>query len=537
MVDYKEYFPYPEIRESQTRAIEFALDAFLEQDKRFVIIEAGTGVGKSAIGFTIAKTLNEALPHDENYVEGTYFITTQKILQDQYIRDFSTKGMKTLKGSQNYACVGDHDTCASGQRALKIEGNSSRNFKKCMFKCTYKLARREFIESRTGVTNFAYFLASTMYTDVLAPRELLVVDEAHNSDLELAKFIEVSLTEKFARDTLKLKMPHFSTQHQAFKWIIDVYEPALKKYANSVEKIMAQFQGLKDKLKESIQYARQFEALDKHICKVHRFINIYDKDNWVVNFVEADGRSSRRIEFKPIDVSPFSEEMLFAQGKKVLMMTATILDKDGFCELMGINQDDCSFISIPSPFPVENRPVIAMGMGSMAYRAIDETLPNLLQGVKEIMKAHKGEKGIIHAHSYKIAKYLKQNLKSSRILIHNSENRDEILDKHMKSKKATVLLSPSMQEGVDLKNDASRFQIICKVPWPYLGDKLVKKRMNRWKWWYPLQTAKLVIQSVGRSVRNKDDHAVTYILDSDWERFYSRNKELFPEDFKNALQN
>ena len=110
-----------------------------------------------------------------------------------------------------------------------------------------------------------------------------------------------------------------------------------------------------------------------------------------------------------------------------------------------------------------------------------------------------------------------------------------MLKKHISSKESTVLLSPSMAEGVDLKGDLSRFQVICKVPYPFLGDKLVKKRMNKWKSWYPLQTAKSVVQSVGRSVRSKDDFAVSYILDSDFDRFYNRNRSLFPEDFKKCI--
>jgi len=105
----------------------------------------------------------------------------------------------------------------------------------------------------------------------------------------------------------------------------------------------------------------------------------------------------------------------------------------------------------------------------------------------------------------------------------------------MSSKKPTVLLSPSMTEGVDLKGDASRFQVICKIPYPSLGDKIVRKRMNKWKWWYPLQTSKTIIQAIGRSVRSSDDFAVTYILDSDWERFFSRNENMFPQSFKDSI--
>ena len=139
--------------------------------------------------------------------------------------------------------------------------------------------------------------------------------------------------------------------------------------------------------------------------------------------------------------------------------------------------------------------------GKMSASHIDNTLPKLATMVTAILEEHKDEKGIIHCHSYKIAKYLKNNIKSRRLLIHNSENRDEILQKHIDSKKDTVLLSPSMAEGVDLKGDLSKFKIICKVTFPYLGDAIVKKRMNKRETWYTLQTAKTIVQSVGRSVR------------------------------------
>jgi Rad3-related DNA helicase len=54
--------------------------------------------------------------------------------------------------------------------------------------------------------------------------------------------------------------------------------------------------------------------------------------------------------------------------------------------------------------------------------------------------------------------------------------------------------------------------------------------------WYPYTTAKTIMQAYGRSVRNQDDHAQTYVLDECWEDFYRQNKSLFPKSFKEALQ-
>ena len=171
----------------------------------------------------------------------------------------------------------------------------------------------------------------------------------------------------------------------------------------------------------------------------------------------------------------------------------------------------------------------------MSADSIDASLPFLVKAIKEILKSHSKEKGIIHAHNYKIAKYLTDNIKSSRLLTHDSLNRNSVLEEHKSSSKPTVLISPSMQEGVDLKDDLSRFQILCKIPFPYLGDKLVKKRMSKWKWWYDYETAKTIIQSIGRSIRNENDYATTYILDKDWIRFREKNISLLPDNLKNSL--
>lgn len=538
--DIKTIFPYSNIRNAQEEAIEFALDAFTNQGKKYVIIEAGTGVGKSAIGVTLSRyiDLNSKLSENDQYKPGGYFLTTQKILQDQYIKDFSkpTGSMCSIKSSSNYTCTFNGKTnCGEGQRLLKVTEKGTPQWRHCVFNCAYKNAKDEFLQSTESVTNFSYFLAETTYAGKLKPRNMLVIDEAHNVETELSKFIEVAVTERFAK-VLKLSMPHINTQLQAVDWIRNIYHPKLLSHVKHVESMLEKYTGLREKLQEFSKLAKQYDLLDKHACKIKRFLDVYDKDNWVFNMAPADGRKGRRLEFKPIDVAPFADDLVFKNGKHIVMMSATILDKDAFCTLLGIPKEQVSFISIPSPFPVENRPILSFPIGKMSSKSIDETLPKLVEAVRAILDQHKGEKGIIHCHTYKIASYLKKHVRNKRLLIHTSDNREETLNKHIKSSNSTVLLSPSMTEGIDLHDDLGRFQIICKVPYPYLGDKLIKKRMNKWRWWYPLQTAKAIVQAVGRSVRSMDDHAVTYILDSDWDFFYSKNKLLFPKGFSDCLK-
>ena len=531
------YFPFDKPREQQVKAIDLTRQAF-SSGKKFVVIEAGTGVGKSAIGVAINRLFQQpegkAYKTAGDWGDGAYFLTTQKILQEQYVNDFSD--MLSLKSSSNYQCrFHKKNTCADSLRALSCADKGSKFFRTCAFNCTYKKTKEEFISGKEGITNFAYFLAETQYAKKLKPRQLLIIDEAHNIELQLSKFIEVTISQRFAKTVLKLSWPDKMTLKQSVDWVKEIYLPKLSSHVKFVKKGIEKYVGMSDRLQEFTSLAKKLEMLDKHECKIQRFLETYKSDNWIVNRREAFGKSQEKIEFKPIDVSKFSEDLLFKMGGKIILMSATILDGNAFCQSLGIPKDDAEIISFESPFPVENRPILINPIGSMSSKSIEQTLPKMVEAIKVILDEHKNEKGIVHCHSYKVANYIKNNLRSRRLLIHDSSNRDEVLARHISGKGNTVLLSPSMTEGVDLKDDCSRFQVLCKVPYPYLGDKLVKKRMNKWKWWYPLQTSKTIVQSVGRSIRHKDDFAITYILDGDWDRFYSRNRHFFPKDFKNSI--
>ena len=86
MHSWSHFFPYDKPRDLQIEAIERGLESL--KSKKFFIIQAGTGVGKSAIGVTIAREINQCLGESEEFQPGSHFITTQKILQKQYVNDF-----------------------------------------------------------------------------------------------------------------------------------------------------------------------------------------------------------------------------------------------------------------------------------------------------------------------------------------------------------------------------------------------------------------------------------------------------------------
>jgi ATP-dependent DNA helicase DinG len=530
--DWLSFFPFKEPRPEQEKAINFILDEF-SSGKKFVCADLATGIGKSAIGITIARYLQAE----------SYILTTQKILQDQYDKDFGDKGrklLKSLKSSSNYICSYTGDTsCGDTKRVLQTLGDEAKDkeiYKHCSKNCAYNAAKKAFFDADLGVTNFAYYLTASQYTQDVAPRHLLIVDECHNLEAELSRNVEIMFSQKFAKDTLKMKsFPDCLNQKEILKWIEEKYKPAVQRKIKSLEKEVRDcyISGMDPTVFERL--AKQNTMLDKHICKVNRFLKSYEEDNWVFN-LETSDKGHKKIQFKPVDISKHAHEALFDGTAKVLLMSATIINKDAFCRSLGLNINKTGFIHIPCPFPKENRKVHILPVGKMSYSHIDKTLPALTEMVKEILEQHPNEKGIIHAVSYKIAKYLVTNIKSNRLITHTSENREQVLAQHKLTIEPTVLISPSMAEGVDLADDASRFQILCKIPFPPLNDELIKKRMARDSFWYPYQTLKTIIQSLGRSIRNENDYAVSYILDEDWNYFYSKNKFMFSEDFLSILQ-
>lgn len=540
--DWIQYFPFSNPRKEQVIAINFILNAF-QEGKKYVIAELSTGIGKSALGLTISKFIQANRSKFKcSTINGSWFLTTQKTLQAQYVADFGVKHkLKTIKSSNNYTCQmfdtsNIHMTCAEIQRLMKAHKFFQTIYKPCMSKCRYRDEKEKFIESNDSLTNYSYFFAESTYAKEIQPRDLLVLDECHTLEDGLSKFIEIVLSENFSKNKLNLKK--FPKKHdnvsEIIKWVSTKYKKALQERIDEVKNYLQDHQTKEEKVKSLTSYVKEYEILDKHICKLNRFIEQYNESNWVHTYEESQS-GFNKIVFKPIDVSIFSKEKLFDFGNHVLLMSATILDKKTFCKSLGIPDEQSSFIRLPSPFKSENRPLHILPVGHMSKNKIDATLPMMASIVENILEMHENDKGVIHCVSFKISNYLQQNIKSKRILIHDSSNREEIINYHCSTDEPTVLVSPSMLEGVDLKDDRSRFQILCKLPFPFLGDEVVKKRMSLNPDWYACETIKSIIQGLGRSIRNENDHAESYILDSDWEAFFKRNKRMFPKEIIDSI--
>jgi Rad3-related DNA helicase len=129
---------------------------------------------------------------------------------------------------------------------------------------------------------------------------------------------------------------------------------------------------------------------------------------------------------------------------------------------------------------------------------------------------------------------LPEDLKE-RLIIHGRRDREERLREWMESH-GKVFVSVAFNEGQDWKYDVCDAQILLKVPFPDLGDKRVKRRLDIGRQqWYSNQAMLEVIQAYGRAVRAEDDRARFYIVDGSFQRLASKCWRFIPDWFKDVL--
>ena len=138
--------------------------------------------------------------------------------------------------------------------------------------------------------------------------KVLVIDEAHNLENELTRFIEISVSSYFSDKILKLKIPKdLNTQFKVFNWIKNIYYNAVKQKVDFISAQLEKFGITSSKLEEFEKITSRYEMLNGHKQKIEKFIQLYDKDNWVFD-TEATNDKHFKFTFKPVDVSFYAKQ-------------------------------------------------------------------------------------------------------------------------------------------------------------------------------------------------------------------------------------
>lgn len=439
------------------------------------------------------------------------------------------------------------------------------------------------LKASHSIFNYSIFLSLLSNKNMMHQRDLLVLDEAHLLETEIVKFRGLSISKKrWRRYIHDFKMLDYGyDMHGWLEFLINLertilvsigYESLVHSLAKE-RKVKYGYDSTnksKPRNKRIVSASELFEDdaslelniktengknldVDKELLidivqdidKLTRTINniLSNPNNWIVSEVHKENYDVIRVEFKPLDPSKYIKAII-EKCPKTLIMSATILNKKTFERNLGLNSEDHStqFIQIQSDFPIENRPIFPLSVEYLNFSNLQQTRvkSKISRAIDNIMHIHSNDKGIIHTSSYEQLNFIKDNLSktnSRRLILTDPEiERDEVIREHAESKKPTVLISPSLHTGLDLKDQLSRFQIITKVPYPNIADKWTSEKRKINNEWYYWQTALRLVQAYGRSIRSKDDWAKTYVLDSAFNYFVKVNYNILPKWFLSAIR-
>jgi Rad3-related DNA helicase len=435
-----------------------------------------------------------------------------------------------------------------------------------------------------SIFNYSIFLSLLSNKNMMQQRELLVLDEAHLLETEIVKFRGLSISKKrWRRYIHDFKMiDHGYDMNGWLEFLINLERTILvligyESLAHSLVKERKEKYGYDSEKKSTTRNKRIVSAselfeddaslelnirtengknldVDKELLidivqdidKLTRTINniLSNPNNWIVSEVHKENYDITRVDLKPLDPSKYIKAVV-EKCPKTLIMSATILNEKTFERNLGLSSEDNStkFIQIQSDFPIENRPIFPLSVEYLNFSNLQQmdVKAKISRAIDNIMHIHSNDKGIIHTSSYEQLNFIKDNLSktnSRRLILTDPEiERDEVIREHSESKKPTVLISPSLHTGLDLKDNLSRFQIITKVPYPNISDKWTSEKRKINEEWYYWQTALRLVQAYGRSIRSKDDWAKTYVLDSAFNYFIKVNKNILPKWFLSAIRN
>lgn len=509
------------IRPHQAEAVEQIMDAY-DNGADVVFLDAPTGAGKTLIAELVRRMLGS---------RGVY-VCSDKSLQRQFSRDFPYA--RELMGRSNYLTMNGPasvscDDCTSimpGDSCLHCDPTTS---------CPYKVAKGAALTANLAVLNTSYLLSASNYAGSFTGEQFIIVDEADALENTLLGFVEYKVP-NWVQRRIGMDYPKKGVHK---KTLVAWMNEAADKVADDLRKIS---QSVEPKMLRTMQ---SFVATTRQVAglvakDIEADAEAEDTGKWLRVYDDGD----QSLHLKPVLVGPFGTKNLWKHGRKWLLMSATLVSVDELVETLGLPLEYAT-VSVPSTFPVENRPIIVAPIADMSYKASFDEYTKMAYAIQQVCALHPGERVLVHTVSRDRAEKLigeinlLGGLDGRKIIEYrSSRERDSALARY-KERDGAVLFAQSMVRGVDLPGDLCRVQIIAKVPFPSLGDKRVSARVHLpgGQGWLVVQAIRDIVQMTGRGVRSDTDHATTYIFDRQFSTnlYRPQYRPLFPEHWRDAV--
>ena len=535
-------------RKEQRDALEFINTEYQKnKTNKFYLLNLPVGIGKSYLALMISDWYKKNV----SKFARVDIITNSKILQDQYEDTFES--ISGLRGKENYECEAYSCSCAQGAEFNRLNKTSCEE-------CPYSSSRENYISGGVSLTNFYLYILYAIYNPKLMESRgarVLIVDEAHDFDDVMSDFVSIKITETI------VKRMKFSNEREIIKKLKDV--TTIDNYVQFLSFLNVEILETCEQMEKGMGSAPRSAKVDKRDLKISKVISEKNSDvklmnqitdlkqyqlkieiflkeykenpnNWVLESNWNEKLRQRELSLEPIWAFDYLDKYVFSQYDMVFLMSGTILDKNLFCQLNGLDVSKAVYYSIGSPFPLKNRPIFYMPIGKMSFKSKEDTFKNYIPYIKKLLDKYKNKKGVIHTNSFELAKWIQDSIKDPRLIFHDSSNKDEMLKMHFESEEPTVIVSPSMDTGVSFDNDKARFQIIAKVPYPSLGSQKNKMRQSNNPDWYSWKTVSGLVQMTGRPVRSNTDYADTIIIDGGFGDVIKHSSHFLPDWIQDAIK-
>lgn len=548
----------------QDSIVEKILTDFFINKKRNVILSADTGTGKSIIGAVVAKVFSYVFEDDESEdrVFPSMIVVHSNSLVKQYgetFNKFASNEFHQIIGANNYHCaaataLSKENEVLNAEDCFESIADEQIKKKYCI-DCEYKRAKSYVNNTDCLITNYSYHFISRMVSNHVAKRKLMVFDEAHNVNEVFCDHNSVHVSKEKLEKYIDETKLYFSVETKAHRKVLrDIRDQLENKeiresnYVNSLRELMNAYRGISRIFKDKNTDKSDIEKY----MKLNRIMKKYDdlaskiSDLFIFKYDHAfDGydpenknhygdKYPREFTIKPIFVGSMADKIMSEYN---LFMSATISD-EFMITTMGLNPEETAFIKLPPVYDPENKTIVFSGAHKLNFAAMKDqaVLNDLCETVKTILDdAHNDNyKGLILTPSFDVTEMIANIIPShTKIFQHKRGTKIDPLIQQFKAYTggSAVLISPSIYEGLDFKDDFSRFQIIFKAPYPSLGDKRMKYIASNYPKVYRIMTLMKIVQGVGRSVRNKDDWAITFMLDKNAEELFNSNLNVWYDQF------
>jgi Rad3-related DNA helicase len=400
----------------------------------------------------------------------------------------------------------------------------------------------------------------------IIPRPIIIMDEAHRLPDQIQSAYQFDINTSFIQNYTKIKddlvedgfyFPIFqwkwsetarqisellglklANNEGILKSLIKIRDSMCYAYTHLINETSSYIKSKwenKEKLPPSISTLLCFESEFSNLyCRIDELIKLIDKthiSNLVCSYISRNARS-----FNFLDDGLLFKHTVEPWAETIIYMSATFGDISKFVKRLSLENQNS--IQLDPKWNFEKSPIYFEASANFKHANKDIAFNESIESIDNILEKHQNENGIIHTGTYEFAQIILNKSKyANRLIAYKNAKEKAAAIKNVEDSKSKVLIGPSIFEGVDLPDSLCRFQIVAKLQYPNLSNRLWGLRCyGKDKWIYLEKPWNDLIQAIGRGVRNQNDWSVTYLLDTRFLKYITPKRlESLPQSWKSRF--